>query len=89
MTLRVLFHDQLLFEAGTGETVLFPFDARERALVVQALASALAALSGSNPQSRAVGVEIETGPRHPRTARGSDECVVVPLPWQPLPPREV
>lgn len=79
MTLRVLFHDQLLFEAGTGEGMLVPFDEGHRALAVQALASALAALSGIKPRNRSEGVEVEFGPRCPRPAPETDNGVVVLL----------
>ena len=87
MTLRILFHGQLLFEAGTGEGMLVPFDEGHRTLAVQALASALAALSGIKPRNRSEGVEVEFGPRSLRHAPELLDEVVVPLRELPLSPR--
>jgi hypothetical protein len=82
MALQVVFNNQILFDTGSDENVLVPFDEDERARAFYALTSALAVLSGVTPpySSDAMATEMDahcegTG-RYPPDHIGG---VVVPL----------
>ncbi|TPL02928.1 hypothetical protein FJ938_18930 [Mesorhizobium sp. B2-4-14] len=82
MSLRVLFGNQVLFDAGDGENVLVPFDEDERAKAFHALTGALAILSGVTPQCLPVATASATVEHFAETERcQSDHTggVVVPL----------